>query len=161
MKNFVLIVIIAFGLACSSFVALAQSPQDKVDFGPKETLSVVSNDKTHTFTIEVADTPTELAYGMMFRDEIAPDEGMLLEFGEERIASIWMKNTSVFLDVIFVRADGRILKIEHSAKPYSLRSMTSEALVTGVLEIAGGQAHALGIQPGDKVQHSYFSTAPE
>ena len=52
MKNFVLIVIIAFGLACSSFVALAQSPQDKVDFGPKETLSVVSNDKTHTFTIE-------------------------------------------------------------------------------------------------------------
>ena len=151
---------IVLGLALNGFSALAQSPNDVIDFGPKENLSIVSNNKTHTFSVEIADTPVETNRGLMFRDEIGLDEGMLFEFGEARIASIWMKNTSVFLDILFVRADGQILKIEHSAKPYSLRSITSEALVTGVLELAGGQAHALGIQAGDLVQHSYFSTAP-
>ena len=136
--------------------AMAQGMLGPVDFGPHESLTIMSGDKTHAFDIEIADSQAELSRGYMFRDVVAPNEGMLFEFGEPRIASIWMKNTSVFLDVIFVRADGRILKIEHSAKPYSLRSMTSEAPVTAVLEIAGGQANALGIRPGDVLKHPYF-----
>ncbi len=163
MKYSIPIVFLLIALSWKLFLGsavFAQSPDDVIDFGPRESLVILSGDKTHTFSVEIADTPAKTARGLMFRDEIGLDEGMLLEFGEARIASIWMKNTNVFLDILFVRADGRILKIEHSAKPYSLRSITSEALVTGVLEIAGGQAHALGVQPGDLVQHSYFSTAP-
>ncbi len=160
MKNVFLLTVLAMLLGFS-FPVNAQNLQiPSVDFGPRESLTVVSNDTPHVFNIEVADTQQELGRGMMYRKAVPPNEGMLFEFGEERIVSIWMKNTSVFLDVIFVRADGRILKIEHSAKPFSLRSMSSEAPVTAVFEIAGGQANALGIRPGDVLQHSYFSTTP-
>ena len=139
-----------------SGTSLAQEGPAPLDFGPRESLTIQSNDKTHDFSVEIADSPEEQARGLMFRDVIAPTEGMLFEFGGEEIRSIWMKNTSVFLDVLFVRADGRILKIEHSAKPYSLRSMTSEAPVAAVLEIAGGQANERGIKPGDRIQHEFF-----
>jgi uncharacterized membrane protein (UPF0127 family) len=130
-----------------------------MDFGPRETLVINSKDTKHEFSVEVADTREERARGLMFRDVIAPTEGMLFEFEGNQTQSIWMKNTSVFLDVLFVREDGRILKIEHSAQPYSLRSITSEAPVSAVLELAGGQANALGIRPGDRVEHAYFSIA--
>ena len=160
MKNVLLLAVIIASLGFS-LPANAQDVQvPTIDFGPRESLTVVSNDTPHVFSIEVADTQPELSRGMMYRETVPVNEGMLFEFGEERIVSIWMKNTSVFLDVIFVRADGRILKIEHSAKPFSLRSMSSEAPVTAVFEIAGGQANALGIRPGDVLQHSYFTTSP-
>ena len=159
MKNVFLMTVFAASLLSSSF-SFAQSIPSAMDFGPRETLTIVSNSKPIAFDIEVADNQAELSRGMMFRDVVPNNTGMLFKFGDPLIASIWMKNTSVFLDVIFVRADGRILKIEHSAKPYSLRSMTSEAPVTAVFEIGGGQANALGIRPGDVVQHSYFSKAP-
>jgi uncharacterized membrane protein (UPF0127 family) len=139
-----------------SGISLAQEAPAPLDFGPRESLTIQSTDKTHDFSVEIADSPEEQARGLMFRDVIAPTEGMLFEFGGEEIRSIWMKNTSVFLDVLFVRSDGRILKIEHSAKPYSLRSMTSEAPVAAVLEIAGGQANERGIKPGDRIQHEFF-----
>ena len=139
-----------------SGMAFADEGPAPLDFGPRESLSIQSEDKSHEFSVEIADTREEQARGLMFRNVIAPTEGMLFEFGGEEIRSIWMKNTSVFLDVLFVRADGRILKIEHSAKPYSLRSMTSEAPVAAVLEIAGGQASERGIKPGDRVQHDFF-----
>ena len=137
-------------------IALADEGPAPLDFGPREALVIQSNDKTHEFSVEVADTREEQTRGLMFRNVIEPSQGMLFEFEGEEIRSIWMKNTSVFLDVLFVRADGRILKIEHSARPYSLRSMTSEAPVSAVLEIAGGQANVLGIKPGDRIQHEYF-----
>ena len=161
MKNVLLLTMVAvsLGLALPVSAQKVSSPAP-MDFGPREVLTIVSNNTPHVFSIEVADTQPELSRGMMFRQDVPANEGMLFEFGEERIASIWMKNTSIFLDVIFVRADGRILKIEHSAKPFSLRSMTSEAPVTAVFEIAGGQANALGIRPGDILQHSYFTKAP-
>ena len=160
MKNILLLTVFAVSLGFA-LPANAQEVQNTaIDFGPRENLTIVSNDTPHVFSIEIADTQPELSRGMMYRESVPPNEGMLFEFGEEKVVSIWMKNTGVFLDVIFVRADGRILKIEHSAKPYSLRSMTSEAPVTAVFEIAGGQANALGIRPGDILQHSYFTTAP-
>ena len=131
MKNILKTFVLAASL-CFVVPASAQNMPSPMDFGPKETLTILSNGTSHAFNVEVADNQAELSRGMMFRDVVAPKDGMLFEFGSERVVSIWMKNTSVFLDVIFVRADGRILKIEHSAKPYSLRSMTSEAPVTAV-----------------------------
>ncbi len=155
-SNWVAFSLTGFFLGVSG-LAQAQGMPTPIDFGPKEKLSVVTDDTSHVFEVEVADSPEERARGMMFRDVLPNSQGMLFEFPEQQIASIWMKNTSVFLDVLFVRADGTILKIEHSAQPYSLRSMTSEAPVAAVLELAGGQALALGIEPGDKVEHEFFN----
>ena len=155
MKKLILSLTI-FALAPFAAVAYADEGPAPLDFGPREALIIQSNDKTHEFSVEVADTREEQARGLMFRNVIEPTQGMLFEFGGEEIRSIWMKNTSVFLDVLFVRSDGRILKIEHSARPYSLRSITSEAPVAAVLEIAGGRANELDIKPGDRVQHEYF-----
>jgi len=137
--------------------ALSDDVPTPLDFGPTEALTIISGDAKHQFNVEIADTSEERARGYMYRDVIGPTDGMLFEFERVEMAGIYMKNTSVFLDILFVRPNGRILKIEHSAKPYSLRTMTSEAPVAAVLEIAGGQAHSLGIKPGDRIEHEFFT----
>ena len=83
---------------------------------------------------------------------------MLFEFDKPKVATIWMKNTAVSLDIIFVRSNGKILKIEHSATPYTLRSASSEAPVAAVLELGAGQSLELGIKPGDRIAHEFFGT---
>ena len=139
--------------------ALAQtSKDDVVDFGEPVPLTVVSKDSTHVFQIERAITLDQQARGMMFRESMDPDSGMLFEFDEPKIATIWMKNTPLPLDIIFVRSNGKILKIEHMAQPYKLRSASSEAIVAAVLELQGGRSKELGIMPGDLIQHEFFGT---
>jgi len=142
--------------------ALAQtSKDDVVDFGEPVPLTVVSKDSKHVFQIERAITLDQQARGMMFRETMDPDSGMLFEFDEPKIATIWMKNTPLPLDIIFVRSNGKILKIEHMAQPYKLRSASSEAIVAAVLELQGGRAKELGIMPGDLIQHEFFGTQAE
>jgi uncharacterized membrane protein (UPF0127 family) len=142
--------------------ALAQtSKDDVVDFGQPVPLTVVSKDAKHVFQIERAITLEQQARGMMFRESMDPDSGMLFEFDEPKIATIWMKNTPLPLDIIFVRSNGKILKIEHMAQPYKLRSASSEAIVAAVLELQGGRSKELGIMPGDLVQHEFFGTQAE
>lgn len=139
--------------------AFAQTAKDDVvDFGTPVPLTVVSADATHEFTIERAITLDQQARGMMFREAMEPDSGMLFEFDEPKIATIWMKNTPLPLDILFVRSNGKILKIEHMAQPYKLRSASSEAIVAAVLELQGGRSKELGIMPGDLVQHEFFGT---
>lgn len=131
---------------------------EAIDFGAPEALSIQSDGSTHNFNVEIADTPEKQTRGLMYRDVVAPDAGMLFEYDGQGVLSIWMKNTGVPLDVIFIRKNGKILKIEHSATPYSLRSISSEATVAAVLELAGGRALELGIMPGDVVKHGFFGT---
>ncbi len=141
-------------------MALAQSGDpNPIDFGPKEPLSIVSETGTHVFSVEIADSREEQIHGYMFKESLPADEGMLFEFENPGIQTIWMKNTPIPLDVIFVRSNGKILKIEHSHKPYTLRSASSEGVVAAVLEIAGGRSKELGIIPGDVVAHAFFDTA--
>jgi len=96
------------------------------------------------------------ARGMMFRESMGADTGMIFEFADPKVATIWMKNTSIPLDILFVRSNGKILKIEHSHQPYTLRSASSEAVVAAVVELKGGESKARGIRPGDTVKHSFF-----
>ena len=146
-------------LIAMSTPALAQtSKDDVVDFGTPVPLTVVSEDATHTFMIDRAITLEQQARGMMFRESMDPDSGMLFEFDSPKIATIWMKNTPLPLDILFVRSNGKILKIEHMAQPYKLRSASSEAIVAAVLELQGGRAKELGIMPGDVVKHEFFGT---
>ena len=141
--------------------ALAQDPTARnavVDFGDPVPLTIAGDDgDSHTFMVEEAKTLAQQARGMMWRESVDPDSGMIFEFAEPKIATIWMKNTAVPLDILFVRSNGKILKIEHNAQPYKLRSASSEAVVAAVVELKGGRAMELGIEPGDVVDHPFFS----
>lgn len=110
----------------------------------------------HVFRSEMAISPQQQATGMMFRTEMAPDEGMLFVFGEVRRASFWMRNTLIPLDIIFVRANGRITNIVANATPETDAHRRSTGRVAGVLEIPGGRAAELGIKAGDLVIHPAF-----
>lgn len=123
-----------------------------------QTATVVSKDGArHDFTVEIARTPVEQEVGLMYRKELAPGRGMLFEMGKpaEKTA-FWMKNTLIPLDMIFIAEDGTIVKIHANATPQSLTAISSDQPVTGVLEIAGGEAEKMGIKAGDKVDYPYF-----
>ncbi len=108
--------------------------------------------KTYSFKVEVARSESEQARGLMFRDALAPDGGMIFPMSPPRPASFWMKNTVISLDLIFIRPDGVIARIAAEAVPYSLEPIDSGEPVSAVLEIAGGRAAELGISEGDKVR---------
>ncbi len=129
-----------------------------LDLGPTEKLAILTETGKKTFDVEIADTLEEQSRGMMYRETVPEMTGMLFEFAEPKVATIWMKNTAVSLDILFIRSNGKILKIEHSATPYSLRSASSEAPIAAVLELGAGQALELGIKPGDSIAHEFFNT---
>lgn len=107
--------------------------------------------KSHRFTVEVAATEAQQARGLMFRATLAPDAGMIFPMSPPRYASFWMKNTVIPLDMIFIRADGRIARIAAETTPFSLLPVDSGEPVAAVLELAGGRAAQLGLAEGDKV----------
>ena len=106
--------------------------------------------------IEIAGTDEEKALGLMFRTALPDGQGMLFNYGESREMTMWMRNTYIPLDMVFIRADGVIHRIEVNAEPLSDRVISSGAPVAAVLELAGGAAARLGIKPGDKVRHPIF-----
>jgi len=114
-------------------------------------LSVRTSEATHAFIVEIAETGAQQAQGLMFRTRMAPDKGMIFPFSEDRVASFWMKNTVIPLDIIFIRRDGTIESIAAHTIPYSLAPVRSNGPVATVLEIAAGRAAELGIEPGDVV----------
>lgn len=139
-------------LAFPSQLAVAQ--QEKL---PIETVSVRTSDGSeHAFSAEMALTPEQQAQGMMFRTTMAPDEGMLFVFPEPRRASFWMRNTLIPLDMLFVRANGRIANIIANATPETETSRRSTGRVKAVFELPGGRAAELGIKAGDLVIHPAF-----
>jgi hypothetical protein len=119
-------------------------------------LQIVSGAKTHAFQVEVADSPEETERGLMNRKELGRDRGMIFDFGAPRPTGMWMKNTLIPLDMLFLDTDGTILAIARNARPGSLRIVDPGMPVKGVLEINGGQAAELGLKPGDRVVHRIF-----
>jgi len=134
--------------SASNAVELSQSPAGL----EQVPLTVTSNGQVHRFTVEVAKTAEEQAMGLMYRNKLAPDRGMIFPFDPPRDASFWMRNTLIPLDMIFVRADGTIANIAANTVPYSEEPVASDGPVKAVLEIAGGRSAELGIKPGDKVE---------
>jgi uncharacterized protein len=130
---------------------------------PQERVEIVAGDGSrHVFEAYLADTPEARARGLMHVTELDPDRGMLFDFETPRIVSMWMKNTPLSLDMLFIDAEGRIARIEARTRPYSKKVISSQAEVVAVLEINGGRAEQLGIAAGDRVLHRLFSrdTAP-
>lgn len=142
-----------FVAACFIQAAFAQ-----LDVTP---LSIRSGEATHDFTVEIANTPEAIQQGLMFREDLAPDAGMLFDFGTTRQAGMWMKNTLIPLDMLFIVEDGRVVSIARNAQPGSLRSLSAGVPVRAVLELPGGRAKELGIEPGDVVIHPLFGNTSD
>ena len=146
-----------FFLALAFTIFAAQASFAQQAQLPIEPVTVRLADGTEqVFQSEMAISPQQQAAGMMFRTEMAPNEGMLFVFGEVRRASFWMRNTLIPLDIIFVRANGRIANIVANAAPETDAHRRSTGRVAGVLEIPGGRAAELGIKAGDLIVHSAF-----
>lgn len=122
-----------------------------------EPLSItVAGGETHVFEVEIAETFEEKARGLMHRRSLAPDGGMLFVYTKELRQSMWMKNTLIPLDMLFIRQNGRIAHIHERAVPGSLATISSRGRVLAVLELRGGTVARLGIRKGDRVAYDAF-----
>jgi uncharacterized membrane protein (UPF0127 family) len=156
MRHFRALVVFAF-----CFIALAAigrvSAQELAKIEP---MSISTETASTLFSAEIADTPDLRARGLMFRHVLPPDRAMLFDFGEPKPAAMWMKNTYISLDMLFVREDGSIAAIAEKTEPLSLQTISVQEPVRGVVELAAGTVEKLGIQRGDQVVHRIF-TNPE
>ncbi len=114
----------------------------------------------HDFSVELAITPQQQQQGLMYRRDMAPDASMLFVYKPERVVSMWMRNTMIPLDMLFIADDGRVVKIVERTVPLSLKTISSDRPVRAVLEVNGGTVARLGIAPGDRVLHDTFDTNP-
>jgi len=133
-------------------------PDAVVEYGGPDPLSIQTDEAVHGFIVELANTEDARTRGMMHRESMADDAGMLFDYPQPDFASIWMRNTLIPLDILFVRENGVIAKIVTNAQPMSLRPMNSDFPVLAVLELKGGRTLELDIQPGDVVLHPLFGT---
>ncbi len=112
------------------------------------------------FSVEIVDTPETRARGLMYRQQMARRAGMLFIYETPRIASFWMKNTLIPLDMLFADKSGRITRVHHQAIPGDLTSIDGGANVYAVLEINGGLAKSYGIMTGSVMRHPAFANGP-
>ena len=126
----------------------------RAEGGPLEPLTIETGTGVHAIEVEVARTPEERGIGLMHRTELAPDRGMLFDFGATRPVTMWMKNTLISLDMFFAESDGRIVTIAERTTPLSEKRIRSGQPVRYVLEMIAGSAQRLGIAPGDRLRHA-------
>jgi uncharacterized protein len=140
----------------------AARAQDKEPTGPqpelpKEKLVITTHDRVkHVFNVEMALRPEQQITGLMFRTSVPPDGGMLFDWGTPRDSQMWMKNTLVPLDMVFINQDGTIRSIAENTVPESLAVIDSRGPVLATLELAAGTTARLGIRVGDKVTQRIF-----
>ncbi len=108
------------------------------------------------FDVDVMRTDAERAKGLMFRKSMPDTYGMLFDFQKDQHIAMWMKNTYIPLDMLFIKADGRIHRIEQRTEPHSEKTISSGEAVRAVLEINGGLSEKIGLKAGDKVIHRMF-----
>jgi uncharacterized membrane protein (UPF0127 family) len=120
------------------------------------TLEIASSNGVHAFTVEIADDDAARTKGLMFRKALPEGTGMLFDFQREQDVSFWMKNTYISLDMIFIRGDGRILRIAENTEPLSTSLIPSGGPVLAVLEVIAGTARKYGLAPGDRVAFPIF-----
>lgn len=151
------LVVAALLAACAPGSATAEPPPLGWE---TSVLTVETPTGAHRFDIEIADDIDEQQRGLMYRTAMAPDAGMLFVYPDQKIITMWMKNTVLPLDMIFIGADGRIVSVLEGAVPYSEAILSSGVPALAVLEVNAGIIKAIGVQPGSRVRHAAFGTAP-
>ena len=142
-----------FGLVILVLLSIGARPALAQQFEP---LTIETSGGPRQFQVEVARTNDERSRGLMFRRSLAADRGMLFDFVRNEPVSMWMQNTYVSLDMLFIRPDGTIARVAEETEPLSTRIVPSGEPVLGVLEVAAGTSRRLGIRPGDRVLHPLF-----
>jgi len=127
---------------------------------PLEALAIETSTGKRLFQVEVARNEEQRAVGLMWRTHMAPDRGMLFNFDAVRHVTMWMQNTPLSLDMLFITEDGEVASIAAHTTPYSTDRISSGVEVGAVLELIAGSAERLGIAPGDTVRHSMFGNPP-
>jgi uncharacterized membrane protein (UPF0127 family) len=150
-----LLFLIGLAIVMTAVVSAQDAPQPKLKL---ESLEILTKSGIRVFQIEFAQTEDQRRIGLMHRQEVPDGEGMLFDFARPQPVAMWMKNTIVSLDMIFIRADGTIANIARNTTPFSQDTIYSEGYVKGVLEVVAGTADKYGIAPGDKVSHRIFGT---
>lgn len=157
-RGFGLWLLLALWVGMATVVA---GPAEAMERFATSSLSVeTGSGRVYRFTVELALTPQQQAQGLMFRESMAPDAGMLFVYSHPQTAAFWMKNTLIPLDMLFIAPDGRVVNIHERAVPHSEDAIRSDGPVLGILEINGGMANRLGIRPGDRVRHPVFGSPP-
>lgn len=164
----VVVFVIAAGVATGAYQLLnaserppAPAEEAMAEPGPRIAVIETASGDSHAFTVELAVTPQEMSKGLMNRDEMPENAGMLFLFPAKQPVAFWMKNTLIPLDMIFIDDDGTIKNIHVNAQPHSLDKIWSDGPVKSVLEINGGLSEKLGIAAGDTVVHPFFDNVPE
>lgn len=141
-------------LMVPAVVAAQDGPQPELR---KERLTIITTrGKTHAFMVEMALEPAQQSIGLMFRQRVPADGGMLFDWGKPRRSQMWMRNTIVSLDMIFIGHDGLIRKIVERTVPQSLAVIDSDQPVRATLEVAAGTCDRLDIRAGDRAMHTIF-----
>lgn len=122
----------------------------------REIVTIVTATGEISIDTEIANTPEEKALGLMFRTQLPDNQGMLFHYVKPLEITMWMKNTYITLDMVFIKADGTIHRIEVRTEPLSESIISSKGDVVAVLELAGGAAERLGVKVGGKVKHRLF-----
>jgi uncharacterized protein len=123
-----------------------------------ETLKLQTAGGTHVIEVEIAETTQEKAQGLMFRTRLDDNKGMLFFYEVPQEITMWMRNTYIPLDMVFIRRDGVVHRIEAKTQPLSDDIVASRGDVTACLELAGGAAERLGLKAGDRIEHRYFES---
>lgn len=146
-----------------AFTACAEPPRQSLDTFPRSTLTIQGQQqdngrsKEHRFEVWVADTNARRQQGLMFVRVLPRHKGMLFLFGAPQPVSMWMKNTLIPLDMLFIAEGGRIMRIAENTQPGSLATIPSMGPAVAVLELAGGECGRLGLAPGDLIKHEAFT----
>lgn len=135
-----------------ALVAAADLPLEDLSQFPRATVEIDAAGKVHRFDVWIADTPARHSQGLMFVRDLPADAGMLFVYEQPAVIAMWMKNTYIPLDMLFVAPDGRIAHILANAKPHSLATLSSEKVVQSVVELRGGEAARRGFKVGDRVR---------
>jgi hypothetical protein len=140
------------------FVVLAMAaPQfGAAGAGAGASLVIETSSGPKSISVEIADTPAKQAFGLKFRRSMPPDHGMLFLFGGEREVQMWMQDTFISLDMLFISAEGRVMRIAENAEPFSEDIISSQGPASAVLELNAGAARRLGVKVGDLVRHPAF-----
>jgi uncharacterized membrane protein (UPF0127 family) len=123
-------------------------------------VTLESSGIAHRFRAEVADTPETRMQGLQGRSQLAADHGMLFDFGRPQPVAMWMKNTPISLDMLFIDAAGRVVGIAERTVPYSLATIAAPGAVRAVLEVPGGTVQRIGLKPGGRLIAPCLSDLP-
>ena len=127
----------------------------------RSALVIEASDRKFRFEVELAAGAEERRVGLMYRREMAPDAGMLFDFGRSQPVAMWMRNTYIPLDMLFIDEGGEIVNIAHDTVPHSEAVLQSAGPVRFVLEVVAGTSRLLGIGPGDIVRHEAIGNMPD